>query len=68
VGNTEAMKRKRPELVRVTQVKQRRHRAAIRVPWERCDRAQKKNMKKSLETVGVVRDNALTGKVKFSVI
>jgi hypothetical protein len=42
VGNTESMKQKRPELVRVTHVKQRSHRDAIRVPLERCVRAQKK--------------------------
>ena len=60
-----AMKRKRPELVGVTQVKQHSHRDAIRVPWERCVRATEKIRKKSLETVGVVRDNAVTGQVKF---
>ena len=42
MGNTESMKRKRPELLGVTQVKKRSHRDAIRVPWERCVRAQKK--------------------------
>ena len=42
MGNTEAMKRKRPELVRVTQVKQHSHRDAIRVPRERCVRGEKK--------------------------
>src|SRR5271154_1994494 len=36
------MQRKRPEPVRVTQVKQRSHRNAIRVPWEKvCSCAQK---------------------------
>jgi len=42
VGNTESMKRKRPELVRVTHVKQGSHRDAIRAPWERYVRTQKK--------------------------
>ena len=42
MGNTEAMKRKRPELVRVTEVKQHSHRDAIRVPRERCVRGEKK--------------------------
>jgi hypothetical protein len=42
VGNTESMKQKRPELVRVTHVKQRSHRDAIRAPWERYVRTQKK--------------------------
>jgi hypothetical protein len=42
VGNAGSMQRKRPELVGVTQVKQGSHRDAIRVPWERCVRAQKK--------------------------
>ena len=60
MGNTGSMKRKRPELVGVTQVKQHSHRDAIRVPRERCVRRQKK----SLETAGVVRDNAQTGQVK----
>jgi hypothetical protein len=32
VGHTESMKRNRPELVGVTQVKQRSHRGATRVP------------------------------------
>jgi hypothetical protein len=41
VGNTESMKRKWPELVRVTQVTQRSHRDAIRVPRERCVRRQR---------------------------
>jgi hypothetical protein len=65
VGNTESMKQKRPELVRVTHVKQRSHRDAIRVPWERCVFVRRKNRIKPLETVGVVRDNAQTGKVEY---
>jgi hypothetical protein len=64
VGNTESMKQKRPELLGVMQVKQGSHGDANRVPWERCVRAQKKIRIKSLETVGVVRDNAVTGEVK----
>jgi len=47
VGNTEWMKRKRPELFGVMQVKQHNQRDAIRVPWERCVRAQKKYEKNS---------------------
>jgi hypothetical protein len=47
VGNTEWMKRKRPELLGVMQVKQHNHRDAIRVLWERCVRAQKKYEKNS---------------------
>jgi hypothetical protein len=42
VGNTLSMKRKRPELVGVTQVEERSRRDAIRVPWGRCVRAPKK--------------------------
>jgi hypothetical protein len=66
VGNTELMKRKRPVLVGVTQVKQCSHRDAIRVPSEGCVRAQKNTPIKSLEMVGVVRDNAQTGQVESS--
>jgi hypothetical protein len=42
VGNTEAMQWNRPELVRVTQVKQGGDQDTIRVPWERCVGEQKK--------------------------
>jgi hypothetical protein len=49
VGNTGSMKRNRPELFGVMQVKQHNRRDAIRVPWERCVRAQKKYEKKLLK-------------------
>ena len=49
MGNTESMKRKRPELLGVMQVKQHSHPDTIRVPWERCVRAQKKYEKKLLK-------------------
>ena len=42
MGNTESMKRNRPELLGVMQVKQHSHRDAIRVPRERCVRGEKK--------------------------
>jgi hypothetical protein len=42
VGNTELMKRKRPVLVGVTQVKQCSHKDAMRAPRERRVRAQKR--------------------------
>jgi hypothetical protein len=47
-------------------VKQCSHRDAIRVPSEGCVRAQKNTPIKSLEMVGVVRDNAQTGQVESS--
>ena len=42
MGNTESMKRNRPELLGVMQVKQHSHRDAIRVLRERCVRGEKK--------------------------
>jgi hypothetical protein len=58
------MKRKRPELVGVTNETRQPHRRDSRARTQVCSWAEKIRIK-ALETVGVVEDNALMVHVKF---
>ena len=63
MGNTESMKQKRPELVRVTRETMQPQRRDSCAVGKVCSYAEEIRIK-PLETVGVVRDNAVTGQVK----